>query len=88
MRFHDIGLENDEGAPFGDRWNGYRFQITIFYIPLVSPVDTWEDAKFDGAPPVEVKSALGDIRHAPTKDGKGLVNIIGKQLWSLPLLAR
>ena len=78
--FHGLGLETDESVPFGNKWMGYRFQITLFHIPLIRPLHQWEDAKYNKALPVDVHSVLADICHAPTKDGRGLVAILEKQL--------
>jgi hypothetical protein len=79
--FLGMGLETDESAPFGNKWTGYRFQITIIYLPLVKPIDEWEDPRYDEKPPCDVISLLQDICHAPTKDGKGLLAILEKQLF-------
>ena len=78
--FHGLGLETDESVPFGNRFLGYRFQITIFHIPLLRPLAEWEDAQWNGKHPIEVRTLLGDICHSPTKDGSGLIKVLEKQL--------
>ena len=65
--FIGMGLETDESVPFGARWSGYRFQITIVYPMFLEATDTWEEARFDKLHPVAVKPVLCDICHVPTK---------------------
>ena len=79
--FHGLGLETDESTPFGNRWTGYRFQVTIMHVPIIRPIVEWEAS--DDSHPVTVLRVLLDICHAPTKDGRGLVSILEKQLQRL-----
>ena len=74
-----MGLETDESVPFGDKWTGYRFQITIVCLPLVKHVDEWEDPMCDENRPCDIISFLQDICRAPTKDGRGLLAILEKK---------
>ena len=79
--FLGIGLETDENVPFGGKRTGCRFQITIVCLPLVKHVDEWEDPMCDAKRPCDSFSLLQDICRAPTKDGRGLLAILEKQVF-------
>ena len=80
QKFLGIGIETDESQPFHNRWTGYRFQITIATSVFSVPVGEWADEVWNDKPPIVRKPLLCDICHAPTKDGRGLMTILEKQL--------
>ena len=72
-----LGMATDESPPSQPRFGGYRFQITMMYIPLWRPDETWETSE---DPPLDVTAVLGDICHCPGKDGGTVMRVIDKQL--------
>ena len=77
-----VALATDESPPSQRRFGGYRFQVTMLYIPKWWPMETWETS---ATPPLDVSSTLLDICHCPGKDGASVMKVVDKQLLRLGL---
>ena len=72
-----VALATDESPPSQRRFCGFRFQVTVVYIPAWLPEEQWDRSK---TPPMVVRSRLLDICHCPSKDGAGVMKVLDKQL--------
>ena len=72
-----VALATDESPPSQRRFCGYRFQVTVVYVPAWLPEEKWGRPQ---TPPLAVRSRLLDIRHCPSKDGAGVMKVLDKQL--------
>ena len=72
-----VALATDESPPSQRRFGGYRFQVTMVYIPQWRPMDTWDACT---TPPLHVVPRLLDICHCPGKDGASVMQVLDKQL--------
>ena len=80
--FGGICLATDESPPSVARFRGLRFQVTCFYIGLISPIEHWGSSV---EPPISVMGILGDICHCPGKRGEDVMRVLDKQLGRLGL---
>ena len=77
-----VALATDESPPSQRRFGGYRFQVTMAYLPKWHPMETW-DASL--TPPLDVAPRLLDICHCPGKNGPSVMKVLDKQLQRLGL---
>ena len=80
--FAGAAVATDESPPSQPRFRGLRFQISVFYWGTFAPVEQWNSAT---APPLTVRSTLGDIMHCPGKKGVDVSRVLEKQLSRLGL---
>ena len=64
-----VALATDESPPSQRRFGGYRFQVTVLYVPRWWHHDSWDRSP---EPPLDVGVRLLDICHSPGKDGQSL----------------
>ena len=72
-----VALATDESPPSQRRFGGYRFQVTMAYLPRWRPSESWDACS---APPLDVEPRLLDICHCPGKDGPSVMRVLDKQL--------
>ena len=72
-----VGLATDESPPSQSRFGGYRFQVTVLYVPVWEPEDLWDTCAH---PPLGAESIMLDICHCPGKDGKTVMSVLDKQM--------
>ena len=77
-----VALATDESPPSQRRFSGYRFQVTMAYVPAWLPEDEWDRSE---TPPLVVQPRLLDICHCPGKDGASLMKVLDKQLGRIGL---
>ena len=67
-----VALASDESPPSQRRFGGYRFQVTLVYLPRWRPEDTWDSCK---APPLDAEPIMADICHCLGKDGRSVIKV-------------
>jgi hypothetical protein len=77
VTFFGCGFCSDESPPAGSRFSGFRFQLSILYVPFFEDPQDWDEA--DQAP-VHVQKVLCDMTHCPGKDGAAVLHVLDKQI--------